>query len=447
VSLPWPRQPGLPLLRNAYALMASSALTAVLGVGYWLLAARRYPAEDVGRGSAAISAMTLLSTVAVLNVPGTLTRYLPRAGRRAGKLVTSAYLLSGTIAGLASLVFLLGVGIWAPGFGFLRSDAATAAWFCAATVAWCLFTLQDCVLTGLRQAVWVPVENVAFGAAKLGLLLAFATAAPGAGVFASWTIPMAAMLVPTNLLIFRALIPRSDRAGPPGDPPPIRYREVGAFLAGDSAGTMAGFATVAFLPVLVVGRFGPAVNAYFYVAWTISVVLNLLAVNMAMSLTVEGSRNAAELATHLRLAVQRLSRLLLPAVACGLVLAPRVLAMFGAPYAEAGTALLRLMLLAAVPKAVLELFLGALRAQGRPRPIALAQGVQAALFLVLALALLGRAGIAGIGWAYLLSNAVVAVALLPRLAALLRARPGPAGRRGGPEQGAVAGRVAPRPVE
>jgi O-antigen/teichoic acid export membrane protein len=425
--------------------MASSALTAVLGLGYWILAARRYPAEEVGRGSATIATMTWLSTIAVLNVPGSLTRYLPRAGRQAGRLVRSAYLLSGTIAGLASLVFLLGVGVWAPGFGFLRASPAMAAWFFAATVAWCIFTLQDCVVTGLRRAIWVPVENVAFGVAKIGLLGAFAAVAPGGGIFASWTIPMAVMLVPMNLLIFRVLLPRHGRTSGAGECPPIRYREIGAFLAGDSAGTMASFAATAFLPLLVVSRFGPAANAYFYVAWTTSVAINLLAVNMAMSLTVEGSRDGPELGAHLRVSIQRLIRLLLPAVAAGVVLAPLVLGMFGASYAQAGTTLLRLMLVAAIPRAVVELYLGAVRAQGRSRPIALVQGAEATLFVVLVFALLGRAGITGIGWAYVVSNPVVAVPLLPRLAAVLGgATPGPPAAT---QQAPAANRIAAGPVE
>jgi O-antigen/teichoic acid export membrane protein len=447
VSLPWPQRRGTPLLRNAYALMASSVLTAVLGLGYWVLAARRYPADEVGRGSATIATMTLLSTVALLNVPGTLTRYVPRAGRQTSRLVASAYLLSGAIAGVAGAVFLLGVGLWAPGFGFLRSSLPMAAWFCAATVAWCIFSLQDCVLTGLRRAVWVPVENAAFGAAKVGLLLALATVAPGAGIFASWTIPMVAAIVPVNLLIFRVLLPRHGRADGPGDAGPIRYREVGAFLAGDSAGTMANFAATAFLPVLVVSRFGPEVNAYFYVAWTTSVALNLLAINMGMSLTVEGSRDGSGLGAHLRVAVQRLARLLVPVVAGGVVLAPWVLAMFGPAYAEAGTTLLRLMLLAAVPKAVMELYLGVVRAQGRSRPITVVQGAQAALFLVLVFALLGPAGITGIGWAYLVSNVVVTVPLLPRLRIVLRGSPDATAAPGDTDQKAAAARVAARPAE
>jgi O-antigen/teichoic acid export membrane protein len=219
------------------------------------------------------------------------------------------------------------------------------------------------------------------------------------------------------------------------------------FLAGDSAGTMASFAATAFLPVLVVSRFGPAVNAYFYIAWTTSTVVNLLAVNMGMSLTVEASRDARELGPHLRVSIQRLGRLLVPAVAAGVMLAPFVLAMFGTSYAEAGTTLLRLMLVAAVPRAVVELYLGVLRAQGRSRPIALVQAAQAALFLTLVFSLLGRAGIAGIGWAYLMSNLAVAIPLLARLAAVLRGVPATPGPVAAPEKAAVGDRLAPGPVE
>ena len=35
------------LLRNGYALMANTVVTGVLGLGYWLLAARHYSEADV----------------------------------------------------------------------------------------------------------------------------------------------------------------------------------------------------------------------------------------------------------------------------------------------------------------------------------------------------------------------------------------------------------------
>lgn len=187
---------------------------------------------------------------------------------------------------------------------------------------------------------------------------------------------------------------------------------------GDSAGTMANIIAHALLPIIVVNRFGPTTNAYFYIAWTTSVGLNLLAINMGMSLTVEGSFEASNFAAHVKAAARRMSLLLVPMIVLGVVFAPQILAIFGPSYVTASTALFRLMVLAVVPHAVIELYLGTARAQGYSRKIAFLQGSHAALFIGLVFILIGPLGITGIGWAFLLSSAVVSAPLLSRLRAL-----------------------------
>jgi O-antigen/teichoic acid export membrane protein len=72
-----------PLYRTGYALTLSSGLTSVLGLAYWLLAARFYPAEVVGMNSAAIAAMTFLSGLAGLSLDGAYVRFVPRLGAQA----------------------------------------------------------------------------------------------------------------------------------------------------------------------------------------------------------------------------------------------------------------------------------------------------------------------------------------------------------------------------
>ena len=52
---------GSPLFRNAYALMLNTGISGVLGLGFWLVAARYYTEAAVGQGSAAIAAMKLLA--------------------------------------------------------------------------------------------------------------------------------------------------------------------------------------------------------------------------------------------------------------------------------------------------------------------------------------------------------------------------------------------------
>src|ERR687885_2667573 len=84
----------LPIYRNAYALVLSSATTSGLGVVYWTLAARLYTPEAVGLNAAAISAMMFLAGVSQLNLMSALVRFIPTAGVRTQRLIVSAYLLS-----------------------------------------------------------------------------------------------------------------------------------------------------------------------------------------------------------------------------------------------------------------------------------------------------------------------------------------------------------------
>ncbi|GAA2932367.1 hypothetical protein GCM10020221_30160 [Streptomyces thioluteus] len=98
---------GSPLFRNAFALMLNTGISAVLGVGFWLVAARYYSEESVGRGSAAIAAMKLLAGLTAVTLTGALARFIPVAGRTTGRLVLRTYAGSSVIVAAAAGVFLL----------------------------------------------------------------------------------------------------------------------------------------------------------------------------------------------------------------------------------------------------------------------------------------------------------------------------------------------------
>ena len=67
-------------------------------------------------------------------------------------------------------MFVVGVPLWAPALGGLRSSPGLIALFVLGTGFWVLFLLEDSVLVGLRLASWVPAENGAFGLLKVALL-------------------------------------------------------------------------------------------------------------------------------------------------------------------------------------------------------------------------------------------------------------------------------------
>ncbi|WP_412556480.1 lipopolysaccharide biosynthesis protein, partial [Streptomyces sp. H28] len=408
------------LFKNAYFLMLSTGVSAVLGLGFWLVAARYYSEDAVGQGSAAIAAMRLLASITATTMIGAVVRFVPRAGRETARLVWGVYGASSLVVALAAGVFLLTLDQWGASYAPLGTSLAGAL-FVAACVAWALLTLQDGVLTGLRKAEWVPAGNAVFSLGKLALLAVFAGALPVLGIFVSWAVAIAFSTLPLGWLIFRRLIPRQAAADRDVEPP--RLRSMGRFLAGDSLGALFSLAMINLLPVMVAVRFSAAENGYFYVAYTVGGTMEFMAINMASSLTAHASHDPRQLADGVRGALRRMALLLVPVVLVLVIFAEQILTPFSPDYAEHGSTVLRLLALGALPRVVVELYIGVLRVQGRTGVLAALQGAMCVLVLGSAAVLFTPAGISGAGWAVLISMSLIAVVSVFGLRSALRGGP------------------------
>ena len=76
----------ISLYRNAIYLMLNSAMYALTGFFFWIVAARLYPAEVVGLASSTIAAIGLLSLLSTLGLDYGLLRFLPAAGDEAREI-------------------------------------------------------------------------------------------------------------------------------------------------------------------------------------------------------------------------------------------------------------------------------------------------------------------------------------------------------------------------
>jgi len=406
-----------PLFGNAYALALNIAVTTTLGSGYWVLAARLYSPRELGLGAAAVSTMTFLSNLSQLNLNAALARFLPESGPSGGRLIAYAYGASCLVAILVSSVFLAVAPRVSDHLAFLTGSWLLAVLFCLSVAAWGIFTLQDSVLTALRGAVWVPVENATFGVVKILLLIALIGTLPGLGIFMSWNAPVIVALVPVNLLVFRLLLPRLRSLGTARLPD---WRVLRRFVALDYVGYLFMQAGTNALPLLVTARLGAAANGQFYVAYAIGNALELVAYNFGVSLTVESSRDQSRLALYTQQILRRGFLLFTPGIMLLWLAAPLLLTVFGKEYAQSSTALLRLLLLAVLPKPLVAIFVAVSRVQKRIGRIIAVQALTSTLVLGLSLVSVGRLGILGDGIAYLISQAVVAAAVLPSLVRLLR---------------------------
>jgi len=410
-----------PMQRSAVALAANTGVTSVLGFLYWVVAARYYSPAIVGESAALISAMVLMASIAELNLFNTLIRFLPTAGSNTRRYTLRAYL---TVAGAGTLVVLAALPFLQK-FALVRDLAhygpAGVAFVVAALLVWTLFALADSVAIGARAAVWVPVENGLFGVAKLVLLFMFAAAMPRFGVFWSWFLAMIPVLVAMNVLLFSRLLPRHARESA-GQSERVSRRDVAAFMTLDNIALLGSTAANYVLPVMVAVLAGNEANGYFFVAWGVATVLEVALVNVAASLTVEGARQRERLGEMVSTLLRRTTVLAVPLVLLLLLTAPMIMSLYGDAYVANSTDLLRVVVLAALPRILIVVWMSLNRVRQRLGQILAVQAVITGSVLGLSWALLPGYGIMAVGVAHLAVQCVVALALVPSVLRVVRGR-------------------------
>lgn len=409
------------LLRGSYSLLTNTAVTVVLGMGFWVAAARLYPAATVGRDSVLIAVMIELSTLCQLNLGNGIVRFLPDLGGGAARALLGVYAVTALVACFVGTVFVL----FAPGLSqelrYLGSDAALAVVFVVALVFTGVFVLQDAALTATRQTPWIPVENGSFGALKLLALPLLLALGASNGVLLAWIIPLAALVVPVNYFVFRHALPaRATRETDRSSLATLGVRRASRFLAQDYLASVFTQATLTVLPLLVIAKLGAQESAYFAMPFAVAIAFDTFAYSSSTALVVEATIDPARLHSLQHVFVRRVLAPIVPAALILAVAAPLVMAPFGRAYAEQGTTVLRLLLCASILRIVITLFVALSRIHARGLRLAFAEFVLFAVALGGALALAPSRGIVGVAGAWLLANAVVALAVAPIIVAYFR---------------------------
>lgn len=409
-----------PLYRAAYTLLVNVGAGAVLGFGFWVVAARMFDQAAVGQSLALITAMRMLSGMTSFGFVGSLTRFIPEMGRSTNRFVFGIYGVGGGMALLATAGFLLTLDLWGDNYGILAGPLPAIV-FSVMVIIWVLWTLQDVVLAALRKSEWVPVENIILSVVKIILMVLAATLFASTlstgdehswAIYLSWIAPGLVSVPLINFLIARRLVPQhvietKDRTRP-------SRAGVLRFLAGDYFGAFVRLSMGNLVPFIVAVHVTKSTNASYGMAVTIATMLESLAYTMATSLTIEGAYDASTLALNARRAMRRTVMTLVPLVTATVLIAPFALALLGPGYQEA-TTVLRLIAIAAIPRAFIELYLGVLRAKGRAKSLAAIQTVQFVITMVGVLTLLPVMGINGVGFTLLGCQLTVAAAITPGL--------------------------------
>jgi O-antigen/teichoic acid export membrane protein len=398
------------LIQNAVALIVSGGGTSAVGVVFWAVAAHKASTTVVGRTSAEVAAIILISAFSQSSFGSTFVRFLPVAGDKTRMFVTRAYLLSIFIAFVLSTAYVsLGLG-----HRFLPSSFTWHALFVVFVVCWTIFALQDSVLIGLRSTRWVPVENIAYGLAKLALLTFFVAISPTQGLLLAWMTPVLIVIVVVNWYLFRRRIPEHIKlSSSKGELPALR--QFISMTGAQYITLLVSAVSVSIVSLIVIDRLGPVASAHYYLPALIAGGATIALWSIDQSFLVEAAAKPDLLYVHARVAMKAGLAVVISCMFFGIIFAPYILKIFGPSYAASGTTLLRMLLLGLPGSAVTAFYTSFAWIDRRVWKLAVRDLISAGVYFALIFIFIGHFGILAVGIASIIMTGLQGVFFLPLL--------------------------------
>lgn len=389
---------GDPLYRNSYFLLLATAIPSILGFVFWMIAARFYTPSEIGIVVALISAITLLAGFSRLGLEFGIIRYLPNEPKK-GELINSCLTIIVLLSALLAIIFIIGSDLWTSSLSFIKGSEFTPL-FIMFTVFFALTLFQQRVFLAFRRAEFTFFQTLTNSSLKLVLIPLF-TSLGSLGLFIAWGLPtVIAMLL--SLFVFTPYLYREYFPKPRVEKGVVN--EMFHFSFGNYIAENLWYLPSRLFPLLIISILSAEMTAYFYIAWSIALILYVIPSVVGDSLFAEGSYNRENLKSVTISAIKFAFLILIPALFFIFIFGDKILLLFGRAYYENALDLLLILILAVVPFTFVRFYVAVQRVRGKVRDIVLSYLLIAAVSIGLCYLLMPVKGIAGVGVAWLLAQ-------------------------------------------
>lgn len=350
------------LFLNASSLLATTAVTSVLGFAYWWLAARLYPPAAVGFASAAISAMMLLGAMGMLGLGTVLIGEVSRRPNQAGSIIIMSALIVGGASAALGALFAIAVPTLSPELSMVSQDLGSIVVFAVGVAFTAVTFILDQAFVGLLRGGLQLWRNIIFAAAKLILLYVIAynlSQTTGLSIYAAWMFGniLSLVILAAYMLWRRIRIVYRPEFG--------LVRRIGRTALAHHTTNLILQAPNLLLPIAVTTLLSASANASFYAAWMIASFLFVIPGHLTTVLYAVGSKEPAALIARTRMTLRLSLAITLPTAAILFITANVLLGFFGAHYAEQADWCLRILSLGVFPLIVKYHYIAFLRVYNR----------------------------------------------------------------------------------
>jgi hypothetical protein len=372
--------------RDTLAMASSVVILTFAGFAFWVVAGHRLSPSQLAETNAVVSVGMFLAGVAQLNFVTSLPAVLPRAGAHALRLLLRSYAIAAAFAGILAAGLQV-VAARYPSIPHVHGRAGVL--FVVGVALWTVFSIQDSALAASGLAPVVPIENSLYSASRIVALVLLLTAlAPDVAAVASWFLPTILFIVPVNALLARRSNSRvsqsAHRAASQSDDTP---RPPDRLMLSDACASIFTQAQARLVPFVAVIMIPGPKAAQLVVAWLFWVTTDVLLVNVTVPLTVvvASTTNAADRNAAVRKVFRLGLSLTIGLAVAGGTVADRLLHLILPTAPPSGALVIRLVLIALVPRTVYHVTLAVARGQHQSRTV-LIMPVLATVVLFISLA-------------------------------------------------------------
>ncbi len=348
------------------SLVGTYALTSVLGLFFWLLAARQFSVSSVGVGGAAIAMMTLLGTLGTCGLGTLLIARLPHTAQGSRRvLARSALAVAGTVATLLAFVVpFVAISVLHVGnLDTIAGGPTNAVLFAVGTGLMAVALVIDQAVLVLGSGALQLERNAVASAVKLGALGALALAGQTGGmtIFVAWTLGTLASL---PLVAWRT---RGGRRLEDGARliDLTQLRGLGGQALSHHALNTTLQSPLQVLPLLVLVAVSTEQNGVFTTALQLTGLVFTLPYAITIGLFASAEGDTAHLIERMRFTIPLALGISVVANLALFPLAPYILSVFGSQYSDQGIEILRILAFAGLPFVVKDHFVALRRVQGR----------------------------------------------------------------------------------
>ncbi len=387
--------------RNSAAILLNTSSMALFGLVFWIIASRFMPSSDVGFATVAISASTLIATIARMGMADGLIRFLPDS-RDKNRLYNSIVFVTTACALLLAVLFVFVAPYFSPSLSFLGGGFAAVA-FVALTALLSLNYMQNTALVAIRRGGLSFIQNLLL-ALRIPAIIAVAYLGLTGILFSYGLVYLLAFGFGIYLLSASGLSSRLE--ADTGE-----VRRISGFSLGSYVADILTMIPSAVMPMLILILLGPVESAYFYIAYSLIVIMSLVPYSVATALFVEGSHGMALRHNALK-SLSFAVLILLPVLIIVLLFGDWLLLLFGREYSVEAVQLLKLLAVACFLSLVPGTYIAIKKIRKEMRGVNAVSVLNSGFLLGLSYVMVRWFGLIGVGYAWLITSIALGVVVI-----------------------------------